>query len=335
VTLATKPKDMGLFGLSLFRHGSDLGFLDYLTEGKPEFKDASGNLITLDKPTLKRLLEDARKKVDAEGNPRPQEAFIVLTATNPLKFEIPPGKLFDNAYSATKANFRDGTVIEGRLAYDTMHLEVDRIDLRRLFPEDEKSDQKALESVQNADIWRILGDEWRVKFNKHHDDELAKFVENHKEGYNPMDNGDYVRHVYAMKIKMDDEGHGHTSSSSAKKADSSALTAAESAGGSEAASHGAGSHGHPEVLIEKKDIAFWSSFTPKYGNYFAIYFTLTGLHGLHVIGGALVLSHMLFFGKKIYDKDPDHLANRVEVGGLFWHFVDLVWIFLFPLLYLL
>jgi heme/copper-type cytochrome/quinol oxidase subunit 3 len=34
-------------------------------------------------------------------------------------------------------------------------------------------------------------------------------------------------------------------------------------------------------------------------------------------------------------EDPEHLANRVEVGGLFWHFVDLVWIFLFPLLYLL
>lgn len=88
-------------------------------------------------------------------------------------------------------------------------------------------------------------------------------------------------------------------------------------------------------MIEKKDISFWSNFTPKYGNYFAIYFTLTGLHGLHVIGGAIVLGHMLLFGKRIYDKDPDHLANRVEVGGLFWHFVDLVWIFLFPLLYLL
>ena len=44
---------------------------------------------------------------------------------------------------------------------------------------------------------------------------------------------------------------------------------------------------------------------------------------------------MLVFGKKLYLKNPEHLANRVEVGGLFWHFVDLVWIFLFPIMYLM
>jgi heme/copper-type cytochrome/quinol oxidase subunit 3 len=37
----------------------------------------------------------------------------------------------------------------------------------------------------------------------------------------------------------------------------------------------------------------------------------------------------------MYRETPEHLANRVEVGGLFWHFVDLVWIFLFPLYYLM
>ena len=41
------------------------------------------------------------------------------------------------------------------------------------------------------------------------------------------------------------------------------------------------------------------------------------------------------YNKKLFDKDPEHMANRVEVGGLFWHFVDLVWIFLFPILYLM
>ena len=77
------------------------------------------------------------------------------------------------------------------------------------------------------------------------------------------------------------------------------------------------------------------SHTPKWNTYYAIYFTMTGLHGLHVIGGALVLAHFTFFGRRIYDKNPEHLCNRVEVGGLFWHFVDLVWIFLFPIMYLL
>ena len=78
-----------------------------------------------------------------------------------------------------------------------------------------------------------------------------------------------------------------------------------------------------------------SNLTPKWNNYYAIYFTITGLHGLHVIGGALVLGYYLFFGKKMFDTNPEWLANRVEVGGLFWHFVDLVWIFAFPIFYLM
>jgi heme/copper-type cytochrome/quinol oxidase subunit 3 len=53
------------------------------------------------------------------------------------------------------------------------------------------------------------------------------------------------------------------------------------------------------------------------------------------VAGALVLAYFLLFDTKLLREDPDHLANRIEVGGLFWHFVDLVWIFLFPLLYLL
>jgi hypothetical protein len=102
------------------------------------------------------------------------------------------------------------------------------------------------------------------------------------------------------------------------------------------AGHGGG-HGHdyPTVVLDKKDITFFSNFTPKLNTYYAIYFTLTGLHGAHVVAGALVLLYFLVFDNKLLKKDPEHLANRVEVGGLFWHFVDLVWIFLFPLLYLL
>ncbi len=91
----------------------------------------------------------------------------------------------------------------------------------------------------------------------------------------------------------------------------------------------------PHVEIPRKNVGFESTFTPKWNTYYAIYFTITGLHGLHVIGGALVLGYYLFFGRKMYDSNPEWLANRVEIGGLFWHFVDLVWIFLFPILYLM
>jgi len=56
---------------------------------------------------------------------------------------------------------------------------------------------------------------------------------------------------------------------------------------------------------------------------------------LHVLGGALVLAYFLFTVDKWWKKAPEQFTNRIEVGGLFWHFVDLVWIFLFPIIYLL
>lgn len=92
---------------------------------------------------------------------------------------------------------------------------------------------------------------------------------------------------------------------------------------------------HPVVAFKQGDIWRSGFFYPAYSSFFAIYYTMTGLHALHVIGGCVVLGYFLFFGAKLYKKNPEHQANRVEVGGLFWHLVDLVWIFLFPILYLL
>ena len=74
---------------------------------------------------------------------------------------------------------------------------------------------------------------------------------------------------------------------------------------------------------------------PSTSNFLAIYFTLTGLHMLHVIGGMVVNAYLLGPGAKLYATNPEWFTNRVENSGLFWHFVDLVWIFLFPVLYLL
>ena len=83
------------------------------------------------------------------------------------------------------------------------------------------------------------------------------------------------------------------------------------------------------------DAKFHHEIFPWTSTFYAIYFTLTGLHGLHVIGGILVNSYLLLPGSKLWKTDPDRFANRVEYAGLYWHFVDLVWIFLFPVLYLL
>ena len=81
---------------------------------------------------------------------------------------------------------------------------------------------------------------------------------------------------------------------------------------------------------------FHHGIYPSSSTFMAIYFTLTGLHGLHIIGGMIVMGYFwLPAGNKMWHSEPEHFTNRIEVAGLYWHFVDLVWIFLFPVLYLL
>jgi cytochrome c oxidase subunit III len=89
------------------------------------------------------------------------------------------------------------------------------------------------------------------------------------------------------------------------------------------------------VTIPRAEIQRMVNYGPWFNTYMAIYFTLTGLHALHVIGGAVVLGYLWGPGRRMWFTDPERFTNRVEVTGLFWHFVDLVWIFLFPVLYLL
>jgi cytochrome c oxidase subunit 3 len=92
---------------------------------------------------------------------------------------------------------------------------------------------------------------------------------------------------------------------------------------------------HDELKFPAAQIASMESYGPWHNTYTAIYFTLTGLHALHVIGGAIVIGFLWGPGTKLWRTDPERFTNRIEVSGLFWHFVDLVWIFLFPVLYLL
>ncbi len=74
---------------------------------------------------------------------------------------------------------------------------------------------------------------------------------------------------------------------------------------------------------------------PSTNNFLAVYFTITGLHALHIIGGIVVNGYFYGRGIKMWDTEPERFTNRIEIAGLYWHFVDLVWIFLFPALYLL
>jgi heme/copper-type cytochrome/quinol oxidase subunit 3 len=79
---------------------------------------------------------------------------------------------------------------------------------------------------------------------------------------------------------------------------------------------------------------FDHGYYPRTNTFLAIYFTMTALHMFHVMGGMAVNAYFWGPGAKLWKTDKEHFINRVENSGLFWHFVDLVWIFLFPILYL-
>jgi len=95
-------------------------------------------------------------------------------------------------------------------------------------------------------------------------------------------------------------------------------------------------HGHPEpIRIEGSNIHRLTDYGPWHSTFLATYFTLTGLHGLHIVGGMVVIFYLLVASPSMWNGRREKLINRVECTGLYWHFVDLVWIFLFPVFYLL
>jgi heme/copper-type cytochrome/quinol oxidase subunit 3 len=80
---------------------------------------------------------------------------------------------------------------------------------------------------------------------------------------------------------------------------------------------------------------FSHGLVPATDNFYGLYFTLTGLHAIHVLGGMVVNVFLWGPGVRMWRTEPVRFTNRVEIAGLYWHFVDVVWIFLFPVLYLL
>jgi cytochrome c oxidase subunit 3 len=67
--------------------------------------------------------------------------------------------------------------------------------------------------------------------------------------------------------------------------------------------------------------------------FFSLYFMMTGLHGIHVLLGMGLLSYVIVLSRR--GRLSASYYTPAEMSGLYWHFVDLVWIYLFPLLYLL
>jgi heme/copper-type cytochrome/quinol oxidase subunit 3 len=69
-------------------------------------------------------------------------------------------------------------------------------------------------------------------------------------------------------------------------------------------------------------------FTITSSNFWAFYYTACGIHAAHVLAGIVIMAVVATAARR-----AEHL-HRVELIGIYWHFVDIVWIFLFPLLYI-
>ena len=78
---------------------------------------------------------------------------------------------------------------------------------------------------------------------------------------------------------------------------------------------------------------FAHHIAPSTNLFWSAYFTLTGFHALHVLGG--IVFNLYVLGRMSSPSRWKPVEQRLELAGLYWHFVDIVWIFLFPLLYLL
>jgi cytochrome c oxidase subunit 3 len=90
--------------------------------------------------------------------------------------------------------------------------------------------------------------------------------------------------------------------------------------------------GNPEWVRALDEDGRVQLLPPRANMYFALYFVMTGLHGLHVLIGMSILLWVLW--KNVKGKFSPEYFTPVDLGALYWHLVDLVWIYLFPLLYL-
>lgn len=88
-----------------------------------------------------------------------------------------------------------------------------------------------------------------------------------------------------------------------------------------------------ERALPGKFYAFKEVTIPGAAMFYSLYFLMTGLHGLHVVIGMSVLTWILW--RTLQGRYSSRYYTGLELGGLYWHLVDLIWIFLYPLLYLI
>jgi len=86
-------------------------------------------------------------------------------------------------------------------------------------------------------------------------------------------------------------------------------------------------------VFEYRNLILDHGFTPSSSPFAGAFYTVTGLHGFHVLIGLIVCGWLIYQAAKQRFSSEEH--GRVEVFGLYWHFVDIVWIVLFTIIYLL
>lgn len=253
---------------------------------------------------------------------------VKLALSKPGKFVVPRHKTL--GWEDNKLEFTRGlaTVLEGKLVSAVLKLEMDEIDMREYLRRDEPREKIIAASTLFGHFDdKAEGEQLLADFTEYHTPKLAEYEAKISEWKAAHPDKEYEEKTFIEfeRIKLD-KLHKELEKAGAHGADH----VEEAAAGATA-----GGHAHPHLTIPFEDVKFFSNYGPRKNPFNAIYFTMTGLHGLHVLGGMLVLGYFLVFGRKLFLQNPEHMANRVEVGGLFWHFVDLVWIFLFPIFYLM
>lgn len=306
--------------------------------------------VNLEAATLKQDGRPVTYK-DVQLPENPNAVFAVASGENPFSLRLANlDVITDYKAGLTEITLRDGTVLSGEQGDSSMVFHyVDGIDFQHLVMIAEKKGQDPIVAINES---------WIVKNNP----EVAKMWELHQAGvklleadlikdYGYEDDGVTPSRVpthkdryrmgwqeiaYYAEIFHEKGGYKNASAADVKIEEGKYTPPRVEAKVMEQFKGPDYDHRHfIHLTVPREQVMMDSKFTPKWNTYYAIYFTITGLHGLHVIGGAIVLAYYLFCGRSMYLSNPEWLANRVEVGGLFWHFVDLVWIFAFPIFYLM
>ena len=248
--------------------------------------------------------EAAGRSLPASTSTWPRSQPKLLTEISTVAFNVDPPARFDfNPRDIKEADgqsrLRDDTVVDGKLLDSPMVFHyVDAIDFQHLA-------MKAVEKGHGSRSWRSRIPGWS------------------RTTRSPRKRGNGTRRRSPRSRSVSSRTTASTRRPASRTASRPPRSAIASAGrtssprrtawiaskekiADQGGVHGAGlrrSRGEahlPALSVPREQVGFAAKFTPAWNTYYAIYFTITGLHGLHVIGGALVLAYYLFFGRKMY-----------------------------------